>query len=89
MKKTLTLALSVLLVMALAIPSFAGWIQEEAYYEIALSVNKAATAWAADGVKWAVENGIYEGQGSVLNPTSPASRALVATMLTNYVNAIA
>ncbi len=49
MKKTLTLALSVLLVMALAIPSFAGFVQEEAYYEIAFGVQKAATEWKPDG----------------------------------------
>jgi len=48
----------------------------------------SVSAWAADGVKWAVENGIYEGQGSVLNPTDAASRALVATMFANYVKSI-
>lgn len=50
MKETLSLVISVLLVMVMAIPSFASWIQEEAYYDVAFSVNKAAAAWAPDGV---------------------------------------
>ncbi|MBQ8551765.1 MAG: S-layer homology domain-containing protein [Clostridia bacterium] len=41
--------------------------------------------WAKDGVEWALKNGIYAGQNGKLNPTSPASRALVATMFANYV----
>jgi len=45
----------------------------------------SVSAWAADGVKWAIENGIYEGEDGSLNPTAPASRALVATMFANYV----
>ncbi len=45
----------------------------------------SVSSWAADGVKWAVENGVYAGQGGKLNPTAPASRALVATMFHNYV----
>ncbi len=47
----------------------------------------AVSSWAADGVKWAVENGIYEGVAGKLNPTSAGSRALVATMFANYVKA--
>jgi len=43
------------------------------------------SAWAADAVKWAVENGIYSGVNGKLNPNSPASRALVAVMFANYV----
>lgn len=46
----------------------------------------AVSSWAADAVKWAVENGVYAGQGSKLAPTAPASRSLVATMFYNYVN---
>jgi len=46
------------------------------------------SAWAADGVKWAVENGIYAGLNGSLNPQSAASRALVATMFANYVRVI-
>jgi len=49
----------------------------------------SVSAWAADAVKWAVENGIYEGSGGKLDPTSAASRALVATMFANYVRVIA
>jgi len=48
----------------------------------------SVSAWAADGVKWAVENGIYEGANGKLEPTSPASRALVATMFANYVKLV-
>jgi len=49
----------------------------------------SVSAWATDAVKWAVENGIYEGdlKGN-LNPTSAASRAVVATMFYNYVKVI-
>jgi len=44
--------------------------------------------WAADAVKWAVQNGIYEGIGTRLEPKAMASRALVATMFANYVKAM-
>ena len=47
----------------------------------------AVSDWAIDGVKWAVENGIYTGMGKMLDPTAPASRVLVADMLENYVTA--
>jgi len=43
--------------------------------------------WAKDGVKWALENGIYAGEDGKLSPQSPSSRALVATMFANYVKA--
>lgn len=46
----------------------------------------SVSSWAADGVKWAVENGIYGGQSGKLNPTAPASRAAVAVMFANYAN---
>ena len=46
----------------------------------------AVSAWAADAVKWAVENGVYEGQNGKLNPQAPASRAAVAAMFYNYSN---
>ncbi len=47
----------------------------------------AVSSWAADGVKWAVENGIYDGIGGKLAPSSAASRATVATVFSNYVKA--
>ncbi len=47
----------------------------------------SVSSWATDAVKWAVENGIYEGTNNKLEPTSAASRALVATMFANYVKA--
>ncbi len=43
--------------------------------------------WAADGVKWALANGIYQGSDGKLDPQSPASRATVAAMFANYVKA--
>ena len=43
----------------------------------------AVSSWAADAVKWAVENGIYVGQNGKLEPQSGASRALVAEMFRN------
>jgi len=43
--------------------------------------------WAADAVKWAVENGVYSGNGTHLDPKVPATRAVVATMFANYVKA--
>lgn len=46
----------------------------------------SVSSWAADGVEWALANGIYSGQNGVINPTAPASRALVATMFYNCVN---
>jgi len=47
------------------------------------------SSWASDAVKWAVENGIYEGTlGGALTPNAPATRAVVATMFYNYVNNI-
>lgn len=47
--------------------------------------SESVSSWAADGVKWAVENGIYTGKDGKLEPTAPASRAVVATMFYNYV----
>ncbi|MBQ8551251.1 MAG: S-layer homology domain-containing protein [Clostridia bacterium] len=41
--------------------------------------------WAKEGVEWAVANGIYEGDGGMLNPVAPATRAIVAVMFHNYV----
>ncbi len=46
------------------------------------------SSWAADGVKWAVENGIYNGVGESLAPTCAAPRWLVATMFANYASLI-
>ncbi len=42
------------------------------------------SSWALEGMKWAVENGIYDGQLGKLNPKATASRAVVATMFYNY-----
>jgi len=44
----------------------------------------SVSSWATTAVEWAVENGIYEGIGDALSPTSAASRWLVATMFANY-----
>ncbi|MEG1578328.1 MAG: S-layer homology domain-containing protein, partial [Oscillospiraceae bacterium] len=40
--------------------------------------------WAADGMNWAVANGILKGIGDKLNPAGNATRAQVATMLQRY-----
>ena len=40
--------------------------------------------WAADAMAWAVENGVYTGEGGVLHPQDKASRALVAQMLYGF-----
>lgn len=45
----------------------------------------AVSAWAKEGVEWAVSNGIYEGIGGMLAPTSSAKRGAVAKMFANYV----
>ncbi len=45
--------------------------------------------WAVAEMKWAVANGIYAAVDNKLAPTEPASRALLATMMFNYVNAFA
>ncbi|MGN1127625.1 MAG: leucine-rich repeat protein, partial [Candidatus Flemingiibacterium sp.] len=37
--------------------------------------------WAADGVAWAVRNGIYNADGNSLRPDAPATRAEVAVMI--------
>ncbi|MBE6599189.1 MAG: hypothetical protein E7638_07090 [Ruminococcaceae bacterium] len=42
--------------------------------------------WALAEMKWAVANGVYTGTSGKLNPQNPASRALVAVMLHNYVS---
>lgn len=41
--------------------------------------------WAVEQMKWVVENGVYTGSGSELNPTDLATRALVAEMINLYV----
>lgn len=40
--------------------------------------------WATAQMKWAVEEGIYSGVNGKLNPSAPAERSLIATMLFNY-----
>ena len=49
---------------------------------------EAVSDWAADGVRWAVENGVYTGKNGVIDPKAPASRALVAMMFYGYVNSV-
>ncbi len=45
------------------------------------------SSWAAEAMKWAVENGVYEGLNGKLTPTSAATRADVAMIFANYVKA--
>ena len=50
MKKLFSILLAAVLAAGtMVLPASASFIQEEAYYDIAFSVNKAATAWAPDG----------------------------------------
>ena len=47
-----------------------------------------ASGYALDALYWAVGNGIINGKGNgILDPGSPATRAEVAQMLKNYLNA--
>ncbi len=42
------------------------------------------SSWAENQMKWAVENGIYTGEGTALTPQSPAKRSLVAEIIYNF-----
>ena len=44
--------------------------------------------WAADAMAWAIENGVYTGEGGALHPQDKASRALVAQMLYGFAEVI-
>ena len=48
----------------------------------------AVSDWAADGVEWAVKNGVYVGKNGIIDTKAPASRALVAMMFYGYVSSI-
>ena len=55
-----------------------------------ISIKKYADAsnistWALDAMKWAVDNDIYVVESDKLNPQNPAPRALIATMIYNFV----
>ena len=41
----------------------------------------AVASWASDAMIWAVSEGLVKGSGSNLNPTAPATRAQVVTIL--------
>jgi hypothetical protein len=43
-------------------------------------------SWAEEALKWAVQNGIIQGEGNgILNPKGQAKRSHVAQMFTNYI----
>ena len=44
------------------------------------------SAWAKSAMDWAVENGVYLGEGNNLLPKNKASRAVVAEMFYGFVN---
>ncbi len=49
--------------------------------------NASVSSWAADGMAWAVKEGILTGKpGSLLAPTDSATRAEVATMLMRFLS---
>ena len=51
--------------------------------------NSAVSDYAADAMRWAVEQGIISGMGDgTLAPQGDATRAQVAAMLTNFINAM-
>ena len=41
--------------------------------------------WALEAKKWAVENGVINGDGNSLNPTDDASRSQVAQIFMNFI----
>ena len=48
------------------------------------SDSASVSAWAADGVRWAVEKGIISGKpGNLIDPQGTATRAEMATMIRN------
>ena len=50
MKKFLTLSVVAILLVALMIPSFAAFVQEEDLLNVKFEIKKATTAWKGDGV---------------------------------------
>lgn len=47
------------------------------------------SAWALDGVRWAVDTGLISGTGTVtLSPRDPATRSAIAVMIMQYVENI-
>lgn len=50
MKKLLALSLMAIMLVMLAVPTFAGTVQEEDFQNIKFEIKKANTAWAGDGV---------------------------------------
>ena len=44
----------------------------------------AVADWAVKEMNWAVSNGVYTGMNGLLNPNTPATRAVVAEMFYNY-----
>lgn len=48
----------------------------------------SVSAWAKNTLAWAVSSGVYAGQNGALNAKANASRAVVATMLYNFVSKI-
>lgn len=49
----------------------------------------SVSAWAEDAMAWAVENGLIQGNGNLLNPTGTAARNQIAVILMRYCEKIA
>ena len=74
---------------AVILARYAAFIELDvaAEYDLAAEYADAGEVaeWAVDGMTWVVAEGIYNGVEGNLNPQVPAARALVATMLYNFV----
>ena len=74
---------------AVILARYAAFIELDvaAEYDLAAEYADAGDVaeWAVDGMTWVVAEGIYNGVEGNLNPQVPAARALVATMLYNFV----
>ena len=76
---------------AVIIARYAAFIGNEIVSEIELDAYTDAedvSDWAADSIKWTVENGIYTGEEDMLNAKTPAKRSIVAVMLYNFSNVL-
>ncbi len=71
---------------AAIIARYARYTGKDTASQLKLTHTDAASvsAWAADDMKWVVENRIYTGDDRCLYPLSAAKRALVADMLFRY-----
>nr|WP_243255690.1 S-layer homology domain-containing protein [Lawsonibacter faecis] len=53
---------------------------------VSTSVSGQVSAWAADAMAWAVEQGLIQGDGASLNAGAAATRAEVSAILMRYIS---